>query len=62
MKYSEQDLVDLNELKKKIASGEATLSSPFEGMDKPWSQEDKDKLAECLSTVFNWKKIQIKTI
>lgn len=59
--YTEQDLADLAELKRKIASGETSASSPFEGMDKPWSQEEKDKLATCLAEVFNWNKEPNKT-
>lgn len=60
--YTEQDLNDLAELKRKLASGEASICSPFEGMDKPWSQQDKDKLDACLSEVFNWNKEPNKTI
>lgn len=60
--YSDKDLADLAELKRMVASGEAKVCSPFEGMDKPWSKEDKDKLAACLGEVFNWNKKPNKTI
>lgn len=60
--YSDKDLADLAELKRMVASGEAKVCSPFEGMDKPWSEEDKSKLATCMAEIFNWDEKPNKTI
>jgi hypothetical protein len=44
----------LREIVEKIGRGEIHLCAPFPGMDKPWSEEEKQKLAEALSR-FGWK-------
>jgi hypothetical protein len=45
---------ELRELVGKITRGEISLCSPFPGMEKPWSEEEKQRLSRALSE-FGWK-------
>jgi hypothetical protein len=45
---------ELRKLLDKITRGEISLCSPFPGMEKPWTEEDKERLSQALSN-FGWK-------
>jgi hypothetical protein len=42
------------ELKRKVDNGELSACSPFPGMDKPWTEEQKQRLNAYLGEVFGW--------
>ena len=45
---------ELREVVDKLMKGELHLCSPFPGMDKPWTEEEKKGLADALAQ-FGWK-------
>lgn len=50
-------MLDYNEIKRKLANGEISLDSPFDGMDIPWTDEEKQKLDEALKKVFGFNDV-----
>lgn len=45
---------EVRALVEKIEKGEIHLCAPFEGMDKPWTEEEKEGLKKALAQ-FGWK-------
>ena len=52
-----KEMLDYNEIKRKLANGEISLDSPFDGMDIPWTDEEKQKLDEALKKVFGFNDV-----
>lgn len=53
---SDEDRADLAVLRMRLFRGEVSAEAPFEGMDKPWTEEDKERLKTALADIFGWGK------
>lgn len=45
---------DVAETMRQLEAGEISVCSPFPGMDKPWTQDEKDRLDRALAEIFDW--------
>lgn len=45
-----------DELALLIKQGKLTASSPFEGMNDPWTDDEKQQLKSALAEMFGWKQ------
>jgi hypothetical protein len=47
----------IRDLLSKVERGEVSVCAPFEGMDRPWSEDDKARFRDALGEVFGWDKL-----
>lgn len=45
---------DVAETMRQLEAGEIGVCSPFPGMEKPWTQDEKDRLERALAEIFDW--------
>jgi hypothetical protein len=50
--FTDNELVIIEAIKQKFASGELVLDAPFPGMNTPWTKEEEDRLDETLKKIF----------